>query len=288
MKSVTKSEMEFTIREVSAGLLALDKKEEVKNFLLTHGYKQEDFDHLDGLCKRAEELYGGKESKTRFKLKQSRESDRLIRTVRRAVYHIVRMLRKKFKKNPEVMALLGLSSGIPRRKSAYLEWAKDFLVKVNADEYIGSMKGVGVNNESLTGILQMIADLEALDADRQFHKGEKEETTAERNKTIDELSLLWDIFKKKLLAWYADSLEKLEGIFYNVPVPKPRSAAKDEEDPDAEPGDTVDDATDEPVNDTSDDSVEDVREAAPEYAAMDAPRAGAGETADEPETVTPV
>lgn len=199
MKHVTKREMEFTIREVTAGLEALEKKEDLKQLLMSKGYRQEDFDRIAELCRQTVELYERKEAKTRLKLSQSREFEEKMGLLRREVYFIAIPFRRLFRKDEVQREYLGLKARrTPRRQGAYIEWAKDFLSKINNDEYIRRTPGCGINQQKLDEVYQMVIDIEAFNDDRQLCNGEKKAAVKERNKAHSELATFWSILKDRL------------------------------------------------------------------------------------------
>lgn len=204
--------MEHLAKEIAAGLKNLDDKPEVKDVLLANGYSDADFEKIRTLGVVAADYYLFKEG-NEDKAKSLSETIKVRRnTLSKQFTDNARTLKDAYDNDNGILAKLGLLKPRPQRFGAFKAHAKNFYTSALDESVIGDLTGFGVNAVKIQAQLDLIAEIETMEKEYLVLRGEKEKSTAQRNRVYRELRKLWSSFERSCRLLFVDTPEVLEGI----------------------------------------------------------------------------
>lgn len=213
---ITKKMMEHLVKEVSAGLGALEGKPEVKKILFANGYSEEVLRSIRTMCDEAMEFYTEKEDKDNAKAALYHRIIKKRKVLREHYTLSAQSIRDALAGDKSVLVALGVDGGTPRREIRFQVHVRKCYQSVLEHEQLERLAGYGVNKVRLHQGLDLLAELEKEEEEYLTLKGEKEYTTAARDRIFKELRRKWSAFKRNCRNLFIDDPHLLGGV---IPVP---------------------------------------------------------------------
>jgi hypothetical protein len=187
--------------------------DEIKTLLLEYNYDESRYNLGLELHKKAEELYKKQKKEYSEQYKASEELDKAYNAAKQVYREHVELTRLAFRNDPSQLVSLGIEGSMHRQFSAWLTQARQFYDNaINDEKVLEKISRYNVTKEKLEKGFQLISMVEVANNKQEKEKGEAQQFTKDRDKTMDDLAdwiYEFSVVAKFALAEKPQLLEKL-------------------------------------------------------------------------------